>query len=137
AELVVSQIIAAGAAPSPLVKGTAARIFTGGLIPDGADAIVIQEDTERRGERVVIKEAPRAGRHIRAAGSDFAAGAVGLHRGKTLSPRDIGLAAAMNAARMRVTRRPRVAILSTGDELVAPGSTPKPHQIIASNGPAL
>jgi molybdopterin molybdotransferase len=86
---------------------------------------------------VLIKEASRAGAHVRTAGSEFAAGASGLYEGKTLNARDIGLAAAMNAATVKVRRRPRVALLATGDELVALGGSPGPHQIIASSGPAL
>lgn len=136
-DLNVSQIIHAGTPPNPLAPGTAARIFTGAVAPEGADTVIIQEDTERDGERVIFKEMPVAGRHIRAAGSDFKAGDIGLRAGQTLSPRDIGLAAAMNAACLRVRRRPRIAVLATGDELVAPGSNPAPHQIIASSGPAL
>jgi len=137
AELAISQTIPAGTPASPLAPGTAARIFTGAVMPEGADAVVIQEDTERRGDRVVIRTAPAAGRHIRPAGSDFAAGDIGLHAGCSLTPRDIGLAAAMNAAHLSVRRRPCVAILATGDELIRPGGAPAPHQTIASSGYAL
>jgi molybdopterin molybdotransferase len=137
-ELAVSQTIAAGVSPRPLAPGTAARIFTGAGVPRGADCIVPQEAAEARAPgRVFIKESPRAGHHVRSAGSDFASGALGLAEGQILNPRDLGLAAAMNWSALNVRRRPRVAILATGDELVPPGGAPLPHQIIASSGPAL
>jgi molybdopterin molybdotransferase len=137
-ELAITQVIPAGVPALPLAPGTAARIFTGALVPDGADCVVPQEGTQALpASRVLIKEASRAGAHVRAAGSDFAAGASGLYEGKTLNARDIGLAAAMNAATVEVRRRPRVAMLATGDELVALGGSAAPHQIIASSGPAL
>jgi molybdopterin molybdotransferase len=137
-ELAISQVIPAGASALPLAPGTAARIFTGALVPDGADCVVAQEGTQALpASRVLIKEASRAGTHVRAGGSDFAVGVTGLGEGRTLNARDIGLAAAMNAATVEVRRRPRVAVLATGDELVALGGSPSPHQIIASSGPAL
>lgn len=135
AELAVSQTIAAGYPAAPLAPGTAARIFTGAPVPEGADCVLVQEDTEAAAPgRVRINALPREGAHIRGAGSDFPAGAAGLHEGKALTPRDIALAAAMNHACLEVRRRPRVAILATGDELVLPGGDPEPHQIIASGG---
>jgi molybdopterin molybdotransferase len=115
----------------------AVRIFTGGVIPSGADAVVIQEDTAAEGDRVTIKEAARLGRHIRPAGVDFSEGAVLLKRGTRLTERDLSLAAAMNHPRLPVCRRPKVALLATGDELVMPGSTPGDGQIVYSNGYAL
>src|SRR4051812_21568228 len=102
-------------------KGEAVRIFTGAAVPDGADAIVIQEDTERSGENVVIKEAPTRGRHVRPASQDFKAGQRVLFAPRRLSARDIGLLAAMNHPQVEVARRPRVGVLSTGDEIVMPG----------------
>jgi molybdopterin molybdotransferase len=120
-----------------LKRGEAVRIFTGGAVPDGADAIVIQEDTERDGDWVTVKEASLPGRHVRAAGLDFRAGEVGLAAGRRLTARDVGLAAAMNHPWLLVHRRPRVAILPTGDEVVMPGDPVGPDQIVSSNGLAL
>jgi molybdopterin molybdotransferase len=120
-----------------LGAGEAVRIFTGAPLPEAADAIVIQEDTDRDGDIVVIKEASAAGRHVRAAGLDFRVGEVKLKAGRRLTARDVGLAAAMNRPWLRVHRRPRVAILPTGDEVVLPGDPVGPNQIVSSNGFAL
>ena len=117
--------------------GEAVRIFTGGVIPDGADAVVIQEDTVADGNVVTIKETAIPGRHIRRAGVDFREGDVLLRKGTRLTERDLALAAAMNHPQLAVCRRPKVAILATGDELVMPGTTPGPGQIVYSNGYAL
>src|ERR1700686_2887775 len=120
-----------------LGPGEAARIFTGAPLPAGADAIVIQEDTARDGYRVEVREGAPKGRNVRRAGLDFAEGEVLLRAGKRLTPRDVGLAAAMNRPWLFVHRRPRVGILSTGDEIVMPGDPIGPNQIVSSNALAL
>ena len=117
--------------------GEAARIFTGGVVPDGADAVIIQEDTAVDGDGIVITETATAGRHIRRAGVDFRQGDVLLKAGSLLTDRDLSLAAAMNYPHLPVHRQPKVALLATGDELVMPGETPGPGQIVYSNGYAL
>ena len=113
------------------------RIFTGGPVPRGADAIVIQEDTDADGDRVTVKAAVPDGHYIRPAGLDFSAGEICLKAGRILSARDIGLAAAMNVPWLMVHRRPRVAILATGDEVVMPGDPLGPNKIVSSNGLSL
>ncbi len=107
------------------------------MIPDGADAVIIQEDTVIEGGGITITEAAISGRHIRPAGVDFRKGDVLLARGSRLTDRDLSLAAGMNYPELAVHRRPKVAILATGDELVMPGSIPGPGQIVYSNGYAL
>jgi molybdopterin molybdotransferase len=113
--------------------GEAVRIFTGAPIPAGADAIVIQENTVRDGDRVTVREGKPDAEHIRPRGGDFKAGDVLLPAGRKLTARDITLAAAMGNAALPVRRPPVVAILATGDELVLPGVTPGPDQIVCSN----
>lgn len=114
-------------------SGEAVRIFTGAPVPEGADAIVIQEDTTQTGTRVTIRQTAGSGDFVRPAGLDFAAGDVGIAVGRKLTPRDIGLAAAMNIPWVSVYRRPHVAILATGDEIVLPGDPIGPGQIVSSN----
>ncbi len=114
--------------------GEAVRIFTGAPVPAGADAIVIQENTKAEGDRVsVVDGKAPAGRFVRPSGLDFKSGQVLLKAGRCLTARDVGLAAAMNRPWLRVRRRPRVAILATGDEVVMPGEPVGPSQILGSN----
>jgi molybdopterin molybdotransferase len=136
--LPVSQRIPAGAAPQPLQPGTIARIFTGAPVPPGADAIVMQEDTETlEDQRVRILRVPAPGQWIRASGEDIVRGSTVLARGERMGPAAQGLAAGMGRDRVAVARRPRVALFSTGDELVMPGQVApeamKPGAIYNSN----
>jgi molybdopterin molybdotransferase len=117
--------------------GEAARIFTGAPLPAGTDTIVIQEDTQREGNRVRVLEGAAHGRYVRREGLDFGEGDVLLRSGRRLTARDIGLLAAMNRPWLFVHRRPRIGILSTGDEIVMPGDPVGPHQIVSSNSLAL
>jgi molybdopterin molybdotransferase len=117
--------------------GEAVRIFTGGAVPPGADAILLQEDATAEDGHVVVNEAARAGRHIRRAGLDFAAGDELLPAGRRLTARDIGLAAAANHPWLHVHRRPRIGILATGDEIVLPGEAIPAGGIVSSNAHAL
>lgn len=135
--MVVGEVAAGRPFAGRVGPGEAVRIFTGGVVPDGADAVVIQEDTVAEGKLVTIKEAAISGRHIRPAGVDFREGDVLLRKGSRLTERDLALAAGMNHPHLAVCRRPRVAILATGDELVMPGTTPGHGQIVYSNGYAL
>ncbi|MBM3573207.1 MAG: molybdopterin molybdotransferase MoeA, partial [Alphaproteobacteria bacterium] len=140
AQLTVIGHVPAGASFSGTVgPGQAVRIFTGAPVPAGADAIVIQEDVDANAgsPTITVREGAPAGRYIRPAGLDFKAGEVGLKSGRVLTVRDVGLAAAMNRPWLSVRRRPRVAILATGDEIVRPGDPIGPAQIVSSNGFAL
>lgn len=112
--------------------GEAVRLFTGAPMPEGADAVLIQEDGDAHGAAVTLREGVAAGAHVRPRGLDFRAGAR-LAAPRRLSPGDVALLAAMNAPAVTVARRPRVALLPTGDELVEPGGTPREDQIVASN----
>ena len=118
-------------------SGEAARIFTGAPVPEGADAILLQEDAARDGDIVSPTEVATAGRHIRREGLDFRAGETLLAPGRRLGARDLALAAALGHASVEAARRPRVGILATGDELVAPGEPAGPDQIVASNSFAI
>ncbi|KAF0104925.1 MAG: molybdopterin molybdotransferase [Rhodospirillaceae bacterium] len=133
----VGQAPAGGSYDQALKPGEAVRIFTGGPLPMGADSIVIQEDTKADGATITILEAPRLGRHVRKAGLDFSIGDAPLAVGRTLRTRDLALAAAMNHPWLSVRRKPRVAILSTGDELVMPGEPVGRNQIVSSSGIAV
>ena len=128
---------AGGAPAAALQPGEAVRIFTGAPLPEGADTIVIQEDTQAHEDHVLVKEAGPKGSYVRPAGLDFREGDLGLAAGKRLNARDIGLAAAMNHPWLRVRRKPRVAILATGNEIVMPGEPRTAQQIISSNGQSL
>jgi len=134
---VIGEVAAGRPFDRAIGKGEAARIFTGGVIPDGADAVVIQEDTIADGGSITVTEAAATGRHIRPAGVDFREGDLLLTAGSRLTERDLSLAASMNYPELPVRRRPKVALLATGDELVMPGSQPGPGQIVYSNGYAL
>jgi molybdopterin molybdotransferase len=134
---VVGEVAAGRPFDREIGAGEAARIFTGGVMPRGADTVVIQEITAREGDVVAIKRAQSKGRYVRPKGFDFTAGAALLAAGRPLTARDIALASAMNHATVPVHRRPRMAVLATGDELVAPGTPPGPGQIVSSNSFAL
>jgi len=137
-DLKVAGEVAAGRPFAGTVNaGEAVRIFTGGVVPSGADTIAIQENAERDGDRVRIRKATPANKHIRRAGLDFKSGDVLLSRGRVLTGRDVTLAAATNNATIPVTRRAKVAVFATGDELVMAGSEPGPGQFVYSNGYAV
>ncbi len=133
----IGEAPAGGAYAGSVGPGEAVRIFTGGPLPEGADTIVIQENTERDGARVTILKPAPSGQYVRPEGLDFRAGEVGVQAGRRLTVRDVGLAAAMNVPWLKVRRRPRIALLSTGDELVMPGEAVGANQIIGSNGLSL
>lgn len=132
--------IAAGAMPvHPVKAGEAARIFTGAALPPGADTILIQEDARRDGDALILSGdgPPATGAHVRRQGANFRAGQDVLNRGDRLTPARIGLAAMAGHATLPVRRRPRIALLSTGDELAAPGATLRPGQIYDANSALL
>ncbi|HEX3708411.1 MAG TPA: gephyrin-like molybdotransferase Glp [Pseudolabrys sp.] len=134
---VIGEVAAGHPFDGEIKAGEAARIFTGGVMPAGSDTVVIQETTTRDGDIVTIKTPVAKSRNVRAQGIDFTKGQVLLAKGKRLSGRDLMLAAAMNHPTLSVHRRPKVAVVGTGDELVAPGATPAPGEIVYSNGFAL
>lgn len=136
-ELRLSQRIPAGCAPQPLEPGTAARIFTGAVIPIGADTVVMQEDCRFHGDRVQVLQIPEPGANIRPAGQDVAAGQRVLEAGARLRAPAIGLLASLGLDSVRVYRPLRVAILCTGDELLEPGEPWRCAAIYNSNRPML
>ena len=135
------QVIGSAPAGHPFAgsvgPGQAVRLFTGSVVPDGADAILLQEDATADGDQVTINEAVTAKRHIRRAGQDFAAGDAVVAAGRRFTARDVGLAAAANHPWVSVHRRPRVAILATGDEIAMPGEPIPTGGIVSSNSHAL
>ncbi|MFM0733802.1 molybdopterin molybdotransferase MoeA [Paraburkholderia sediminicola] len=131
--LPVSQRIPAGHAPAPLTPGTAARIFTGATVPPGANAIVMQEQTEAAGNEVTILHSPASGEWITAQGADIRSGSIILPAGTRLTPQALGLAASVGCAELQVHRRVKVAVFFTGDELTMPGEPLKPGAIYNSN----
>ena len=131
--LPVSRRIPAGVVGAPLQAGTAARIFTGAMIPAGADAVVMQEQTEVQGDSVCILHQPAAGEWVRRRGEDVQAGSVILPAGTRLGAAHLGLAASVGLATLPVLRRLRVAVFFTGDELTMPGEPLKPGAIYNSN----
>jgi molybdopterin molybdotransferase len=131
---VIGEVAAGRPFDGKIAAGQTVRIFTGGVVPEGADAIVIQEDTKRDGDAVTVTFAARPGRHIRSAGIDFKQGDALLAKGRVLTARDLILAAATNHPKLSVHRKPRILLFGTGDELVMPGGQPKDGEIVYSNG---
>ncbi|MEM9195865.1 MAG: gephyrin-like molybdotransferase Glp [Myxococcota bacterium] len=135
--LVVGEAPAGSTDPPSVAPGQAVRIFTGGPIPPGADAVVLQENVRRTDDRVVLQEDTSWGQHIRTRASDVAQGEVVVAAGVVIDPGVIGVLSASRRSWVSVYRRPRVAILSTGDELADMDGPIGPHQVVASNGPVL
>jgi molybdopterin molybdotransferase len=134
---VVGHAPAGDAFGGTLGPGEAVRIFTGGPVPAGANAVVLQEDTDAGEGSVTVKEAAGPGQHIRRAGIDFHEGDILLRAGRVLTPAAVGLLAAMGVPWIDVRRKPRIALVATGDELVRPGEPVGPNQIVSSNSIAL
>jgi molybdopterin molybdotransferase len=131
--LAISQRIPAGHVPQPLAEGSVARIFTGAMIPPGADAVVMQEQCRAEGDQVTITHQPQSGEWIRRAGEDIRAGSTILAAGTRLRAQELGLAASVGLASLPVLRKPRIAVFFTGDELAMPGESLKPGAIYNSN----
>ncbi|MFS8070648.1 MAG: gephyrin-like molybdotransferase Glp, partial [Byssovorax sp.] len=125
---------AAGQPLPALAPGSACRIFTGARLPEGADAVVMQEHVERAGDTITLGSAARAGAHIRRRGTDLEEGAIALRRGARLTPGRVALAAALDRPQLLVARRPVVTVLCSGDELRSPGTPASPGSIAESNG---
>ncbi|MBW2713200.1 MAG: molybdopterin molybdotransferase MoeA, partial [Deltaproteobacteria bacterium] len=134
---VVFEVPAGGQGPRPLVAGEAARIFTGAPVPLGADTVVEQEVVEARKGRACFQAAAPLGQHIRRAGEDVKAGDVVLQSGTQLGPGHLGLLASVGRTFVHVNQRPRVALLSSGDELVEPDGDPTGGRIVSSNSYSL
>jgi molybdopterin molybdotransferase len=134
---IIGEVAAGHPFAGKIGAGQAARIFTGGVMPDGSDTVVIQELTTRAGDSVTIQKPTAKGRNVRGQGIDFTQGQVLLRNGRRLTGRDLMLAAAMNHASLSVHRRPKIAVLGTGDELIMPGGAPGSGEIVYSNGFAL
>jgi molybdopterin molybdotransferase len=134
---VIGEVAAGQPFAGTVGRGETTRIFTGGVLPAGADTVVLQEHSERDGTVVAIKASPALGKHVRAPALDFVQGDVMLRTGRRLSDRDLALAAGMNYPSVAVHRRPKLAILATGDELVVPGTEPARGQVVYSNGFAI
>jgi len=134
---IIGEVPAGSPFPGSVGKNQCVRIFTGGIVPKGADTVVIQENTKRNGDTVSILKAPEKGRNIRKAGMDFTRGDVLVEAGKPLNERDISLISAGNHGTIKVFRRPTVALIANGDELVSPGGKLIPGSVINSNTPAL
>lgn len=131
--LPISQYIPAGQAGDPLQPGTAARIFTGAPVPENADTVIIQEVCEQDGDHVVVKELPKAGSNVRKAGEDITAGREIISHGTKLAPQHLGLAASVGVDEVTVYRRLKVALFTSGSELIMPGTPLGPGQIYNSN----
>jgi molybdopterin molybdotransferase len=137
-ELEVTEDLPAGRfSRKPVGPGQAVRIMTGAPLPKGADAVVMVEDTAKRGARVEVRRGVRPGDNIGRAGEDLKKGQPVLERGAVIGPAETGLLAAAGLARVPVVRRPKLAVIATGDEIVEPGEKKRPGQIRNSNGPAL
>jgi molybdopterin molybdotransferase len=134
---IIGESAAGRAYPGTVGANEAVRIFTGAPMPQGADSVLIQENAERDGDFLIARTSEAPKRNVRDAGIDFIEGELLLPAGRCLSPRDLALAAAANHPTLEVRRRPRVAILATGDELVPPGEALGPSQIVASNNYAV
>lgn len=134
---VIGQSAAGNGFAGTIGQGQAVRIFTGAPLPAGADTVVIQENCRREGDRLHIGEPPAPGRNIRRKGQDFAGGTVLVEAGERLTPQRLGLAIMGGHGEIAVRRKARVAVISTGDELVPPGATTTDQQIPSSNGPMI
>lgn len=131
--LAISQRIPAGTSPLPLEAGTAARIFTGAMVPEGADAVVMQEDCTHDGKTVRVARMPRTGENIRRRGEDLSRGGVFLEKGRKLRPQELGLIASVGISSVEVYRKLKVAVFFTGSELVMPGNPLETGKIYNSN----